>query len=220
MPTQGTPGTATGDLARIKEGQLGFDYVFQNEKLFISELTMDILANVHQFGTRHVDYFKFAEGGELLQQLFTLPISTIRDSIVFEIGVAGQQQNRVLDRQNWIQISQILNLYYQSMVQLAQLSGDQQLLSLVMKKAFTAATEAMRQILESFDTRNIDRIVLTEVEQLLGGGGNGGAGPNGSPLAGGANRLAGAGEASRLDPLAQVAALLGGNGAPRSPGVS
>ena len=218
MPQTGTPGTATGDLARIREGQLGFDYVFQNEKLFISDLSVDIFANIHQFGTRHTDYFKYAEGGDLLAQLFALPIPLIRESILFEVGPAGQQKNRVLDRQNWTQISQILNLYYTQMVQLAMSTGDPQLMQLVVSKAFTAATEAMRQILESFDTRNIDRMILTEVEQLFGAQ-NGGNRSNAVPGPGGVNRLAGPGQAPRMDPLAQIASLLGGNGAARSPGL-
>lgn len=219
MPQTGTPGTATGDLARIREGQLGFDYVFQNEKLFISKLCTDILANIHQFGTRHVDYFKAAEGGELLQQLFQLPLPLIRDSILFEVGAAGVQQNRVLDRQNWVQIAQIMIQYYTNAIQLAQMSGDPQLLSIIVAKALTASTEAMRQILESFDTRNIDRMILTEVEKLLQQSTGGNGGPDAVPLLGGGAGSPRFSEASGLDSLAKVAALLGGNGSPRPAGV-
>ncbi len=221
MPQQGTPGTATGDLARIKEGQLGFDYVFQNEKLFISELCMDVLASIHQFGTRHVEYFKYAEGGDLLIQLFQMPMSLIRESILFEVGAAGQQQNRVLDRQNWIQVAQIIIQYYTSMIQLAQMTQDPQIMQIVTAKAFTASTEAMRQILESFDIRNVDRMVLTELEKLFNGNGNGNGGtPNAAPsgplaLPGprGVIGPPGSGQASGMDALAQTVALLRGNGA-------
>lgn len=220
MPQQGTPGTATGDLARIKEGQLGFDYVFQNEKLFISELVMDVLASVHQFGTRHIEYFKYAEGGDLLAQLFQMPMPLIRDSILFEVGAAGQQENRVLDRQNWIQIAQIIIQYYTSMVQLAQMTQDQQIMQLVVAKAFTASTEAMRQILESFNVRNVDRMVLVELERMFnkmlqGGQGATSSGPLALPNPGGAGGPPGPSQASGMDALAQTVALLRGNGTPR-----
>lgn len=218
MPQQGTPGTATGDLARIKESQSGFDYVMKNEKYLLNELLMDVFCNIHQFGPKNISYFQWAEGGELVQQLFAMPTAMIREGILFEVGAAGIQQNRVLDRQNWMQIAQVLQGYYASMLQLAQLAGDNNISAIIVKKGFTAATEAIRQILESFDIRNIDRMVLVELEQMLGpGGSNGGnGGPGAVPFQRGGQGSPGNGSPQGMDALAQIVKVLGGNGAPGS----
>ena len=208
MPQVGTPGTATSDMARIQEGNKKFDFVMKNIKMFMGDVCMDIFSNILQFGPRHSEIFQTIENGQLLTQLVNLPIPLIRDSILFEVMPAGQNQNRILDRQNWVQISQLLQQYYNSMLQLAM--GQPQLQQLILTKGLTAATEAMKQILESFDVRNIDRILVSEVEGMINAGANG-ALPNqgGNPVPpnnGGA--LPG------MDLLAKIAALAGGGGAP------
>jgi hypothetical protein len=192
MPTAGTPGTATGDLARIQEGSKRFDASFGNIKILMNQLIVDTLVNIKQFGTRNTDYFSLVENGELVAQLLQQPISSIRRGILFRVGVIDQRNNRLVDRQNWAQIATILQQYYDGMIRLTAATGNQQLLGLVFQKGLIASTEAMRQILESFDVRNIDRILVTEVEkalrdaqntgsqQLLGAGGTVGPGGNGA----------------------------------------
>jgi hypothetical protein len=168
MPQVGTPGTATGDLARIQEGNKKFDYSMDNIREWFSTLTMDALLNIKQFGPRHPEYFAHAEGGMEVLKLLGQSIGDIRKGILFEVKAAGQAQNRLLDRNNWQQIGALTNQYYVAMIQLAMQAGRPDLVSLILNKGMIASTEVMKQILESFDVRSINRILVTEVEELLG----------------------------------------------------
>lgn len=168
MPQVGTPGTATGDLARIAEGNKKFDFSMDNIRDWFSILTMDALLNIKQFGPRHPEYFAHAEGGVEVLKILGQSISDIRKGILFEVKAAGQQQNRLLDRNNWQQIGALTNQYYVSMIQLAINANRPDLVQLILNKGMIAATEVMKQVLESFDVRSINRILVTEVEELLG----------------------------------------------------
>jgi len=214
MPAPGTPGTATSDLAKIQESKQKFDFFYSNTKSLINDLIFDVFCNIHQFGPKNVGYFQWSEHGEILRQLYSLPLEVIREGLVCRVRAAGEKSNRLQDRQNWVQVSQVLTQYYAGMLQLAQMSQDPQLIQLVMTKGLTAATEAMRQILESFDVRNIDRLVLAELDNMSQGGSNGptnriAAASNG----GGGAGPPGNGQAPGMAGLAQIVALLGNGGA-------
>ena len=168
QPQAGTPGTATAELARIQEGTKKFDYAFANIKDFLRDIVVDTACNIQQFGPRNVDYYQLTENGNLVQQFFTMPEQYIRDGVLIDIVTAGQQQNKILDRQNWVSIATMLQQYYTGAMQLA--GGNPQITQYISQKGLVAITEAMRQILEAFDTRNVDRMVLSE---LLKGGQNG-----------------------------------------------
>ncbi|KKL96413.1 hypothetical protein LCGC14_1844700, partial [marine sediment metagenome] len=168
MPQVGTPGTATGDLARIQEGNKKFDFSMDNIRDWLSTLTMDAFLNIKEFGPRHPGYFLHAEGGAEVLKILGQSISDIRSGILFEVKAAGQQQNRLLDRNNWQQIGALTNQYYVSMIQLAINANRPDLVQLILNKGMIAATEVMKQVLESFDVRSINRILVTEVEELLG----------------------------------------------------
>jgi len=183
MPQVGTPGTATSDLARIQEGNKKFDFIYGNFREFVEEIIVDSACIIQQFGPRRLSYFEHAENGQLVQQFFQMPAELIRDGVLITLRSAGQQQNKILDRTNWQQIAVHLQAYYQGLIQLAMPLGDQNLLRLIFIKGLGAATEGMRQILESFDTRNIDRLIVREIEEMLTNAGSQQAGAQ--PGAGG-----------------------------------
>lgn len=207
MPQVGTPGTATSDLARIQEGNKKFDFVYGNFREFAEEIVTEVACVVQQFGPRNLAYFNQVENGQLVKQFFEMPQEYIRDGLLIQLKTAGQTQNKILDRQNWQQIAVHLQAYYQGLVTLAQPLGDPQLLRLIFTKGLGAATEAMRQILESFDTRNIDRMIVTELEDLLSGGptqpGLVEGGVGGSPFVG---------QEPGMDQLTQAFSAITGNG--------
>jgi hypothetical protein len=206
MPQVGTPGTATSDLARIQEGNKKFDFVMKNLKSCANEVITDLFCNIVQFGPKNIDYFEWADGGEKLRQLMTLPVSLIRQSIIFEVVAAGQQSNRIMDRQNWMNIAALITQYYQSMLLLTQ--DDPKLQAVVMQRALIAATEAMRQILDTFDVKNKERIIVEEVEKMLNGQSGTGTIPGG-----GAGPAGNGNAPQRMDLLKQIAASFGGGGA-------
>lgn len=213
MPQVGTPGTATSDLARIQEGNKKFDFIMKNIKMLCNDVLLDIFCNIVQFGPKNIAYFEYAEGGDLLKQVMTLPVPLIRNSIIFNVVAAGQQSNKILDRQNWTQIAQLIMQYYQGLLALAD--GDEQLTQLIKTRALTAATEAMKQILDTFDVKNKERIIVLELEklnaanspgQISNGGGN-------SQPANDGNQKPG------LDILTQIASMFGNGGASTAPTV-
>jgi hypothetical protein len=208
MGQTGTPGTATSDLARIQEGAKISDFTFKNFKQFLNELIIDVAVNIQQFGPRSKLYYEQVENGKLVEQFFSLSPELIRDGLVIELTSAGQQQNKIIDRQDWIQISALLEKYYRGLVEMAQVLQSPELIQSVVKKGMTAITEAMRQILESYDRRNINRIIMSE---LLAGVENGTpSGPQALPLPGANNRIASPGSSPGMDQL--IAAIQGNGG--------
>ena len=159
MPQVGTPGTATSDLTRVQEGNLRFDYTYGNIQAFISELITDTACCIAQYGPSNPQYFSFVPEGQLLESFFRLPIDLIRSKIIVKFTPAGAKQNKLLDRNNWTQLAGVIQQYYGGMIQLAS-QGNPQLVPIITNKAMEAATEAFKQILESFDVRNINRLVI------------------------------------------------------------
>ena len=167
MPQAGTPGTATSDLARIQEGNKKFDFNYANFTEFTNDTVIDIVSTIQQFGPRRLSFFSKDAGGKRVQQFFQLPASDVRDNILVKIKAAGQQQNKLLERQNWVQLAPLLQQYYEGLIMLSQPLGNQELMSIIIRKGLLASGEALRQLLEAYDIRNIDRIVVKEIEDLL-----------------------------------------------------
>lgn len=163
MPQVGTPGTATSDIARMQEGNKKFDYTYKNIRTYLSELVLDTACVIQQFGPKNLAYYDNAENGIQVRKFFEMPAQSIRDSLLIEIGVSSQQQNKMLDRQNWMQISQILTQYFTGLIQLAEATQNQQLMQLIAAHGMSGATEAVKQVLESYDVRNIDRIIVRDL---------------------------------------------------------
>lgn len=215
MPQVGTPGTATSDLARIQEGNKKFDLWYLNARSFSDEVIMDIADLTQQFGPKNLEYFNTASGGAVVRDFLQLPNSYIREGLILRLKTNSQVHNKVLDRQNWQQIAGFIQQYYQGLIAMAQPLGNPQIMQLIFTKGMSAVTEAMRQILETYDTRNIDRIIVKELDvlmqqqlaSLMGGLPNG---PNALPSGEPNNRLAGTQQAPGMDLLA---AIINGGGA-------
>ncbi len=215
QPQVGTPGTATSDLARIQEGNKKSDFVYANFNEFLSEIVVDVADITQQFGPRKLSYYQTAENGNMVRAFFQLPSGYIRDNLIIKLKSTSQQANRLLDRQNWQQISQFIQMYYTGMVQLATESGNQQLAQIIVTKGMSAATEALRQILDTFDIKNVDKIVVKEIEDMVKNGLQGlGTGSNGN------SSVAGNGEVNPMDRLSQILQFAAGNSGQNTPLIS
>ncbi len=161
-------------------------------RVFVSELVKDIVLNTMQFGTKNSRYFDLVEGGNQVRDiLFGVDRDLVRDGILFEISAVGQQRNRLLDRQQWQEIAAILQQYFTGLIQLAELT-DPKLIPIIGAKGMLATTEVLKQILESFDVRNRDRIVVSEIEEVLrNAGGTAEGQPGALPVPGGNGGAAG-----------------------------
>lgn len=163
MPQVGTPGTATAELSRVQESNKKFDFMYGNIRRLTSEIIVDVASELQQFGPKNLSYFEEVDGGNLVKKFLELPPTLISQGIIVDITAAGQKENKLLDRQNWQQVAQVLNQYYVQLIQLAMQVGDKEKAALIITHAYQGATEAMRQILESFDIKNIDRLIVQEL---------------------------------------------------------
>jgi hypothetical protein len=183
MPQAGTPGTATSDIARIQEGKAKFDYIFRNMRKLVSDLVHDVIIVTSEFGTRDLKYFDIVQDGDKVRELlFGVDKQLLYDKTLFEIGVVGQQRNRAIDRGVWQEVAVFMQQYYTGILQLASV-GNPQLAPMIAQKGMAAVTEVFKQILESYDLRNIDRIIMNELLQVMNNASNGIAAP--PPGAGG-----------------------------------
>lgn len=171
MPQAGTPGTATSDLARVQEGARKFDYSYRNMKRFLDTVVVDIGVNIAQFGPSNSRYFDVRENGYLVKQFFEQPVADIRQEIAATISTAGIQQNKLIDRQNWMQISQAITSYYGQILGNPLIQQNPVAMQALFLDAIKGGNEALKQILETFDIRNIPRILIdpNQVAQLLSG---------------------------------------------------
>jgi hypothetical protein len=176
----GTPGTATDVLSRVQEGRGKSGYFFENFRDFMSEIILDVACNVQQFGPHDIEIVNRNPNGQIIKSVLSLPEADIRQGLAFTLSVVGQNQNKLADRQNLVQLSQMLQQYWEAQLALAQQVGNPQLLGMIVLRAMTSSTEVMRQISESFEMRNTPQIVLPEevqnaLEQLIKSGGTGGS---------------------------------------------
>lgn len=168
MPQVGTPGTAAGEMGRLQESTGSIDYTYNRLKNLVRKVSLDAMCIVGQYGVRHEAIYATVNDGDAVRQFLSMDPFLIKDQILLKFDLVGQSQNKLIDRASWTQLAGMITQYYTNMLQIAAQSGDQMLTQTVARKALTAGTEALKQILESFDVRNIERIILTPQE--LGNG--------------------------------------------------
>lgn len=163
MPQAGTPGTATSDMARVQESGLKFDYNISNIRNMLTRIITNTVCNIHTYGLSDPRYYEFVPEGRFLEQFFQLPISLLRSGIICKFEVVGQSANKVLDRNNWLQLTQIFTQYYQNAMGVAQMTQQPQLVLAVALQSLNASTIAFRHILESYDIPNPDKLTLSSL---------------------------------------------------------
>ena len=171
MPQVGTPGTATSDLARIQAAKRGIDYVTNNIKDFTLEVALDCLDLIKIYGIRHSSIKFNPTDAQIIDAIMTQPFESFREGAFFDIKLVGTQSNKLLDRQNWQQVAGHITQYFTQMIELMMNTGQQDLAQIFITKAITGGTEAMRQILETFDIPGIERILpIQEIQEYMNGG--------------------------------------------------
>lgn len=195
LPQQGTPGTATGDLARIAEGNKRFDLVLRNVRRWWGLVGQDVLSCYQQWGAAGRYWLTEGPKGALVEQVLQMPQSLVRDGAIISLGVTDSIVNRQVEQQQWMSLFQIISGYYQQRITLAQMLATLQQnpmeLMVTATAAGHAADEALKRLLESFNIVDPEALQIEEVKrgllaQQTGGGGPGGPGsPAGmaSPLA-------------------------------------
>lgn len=213
MPQQGTPGTATGDLARIEEGNKRFSLVLKNIRHWLSQLGTDVLSNYQQFGDQERHWLVLDERGELVERVLRMPPELASTGAIVEITVSDATINRQVEQQQWMGLFQVLTNYYDRVLQLAQILGDPELFGEIGQRAMLASDEAVRRLLETFTITDTERFMLTSEEgpdvreREEPGAGNGVA--PGTVGGAGVGGLEGAQEPPGMEGLFETLALLG-----------
>jgi hypothetical protein len=160
MPQAGTPGTATSDMSRLQEGNRKWDYSYKNFKRFCTQIARDSIYNAMQFGTRNIAIYDYIPRGQEVKQFIQgAPLSLIREQLILNIELVGQNENKLQERASWVQLSGQLQQYYTSLLQFAVETKNMQLMALLQQYIPSGATEAMKQILQTYDIKNINRII-------------------------------------------------------------
>lgn len=215
----GTPGTATGDLARIEEGNKRFNAVLKNIRRWYGQLGQDVLANFQQFGNRQQHWLMLEDEGKWVEQILTIPTELVSRGAVIEVTATSSLTNQQVEQQNWLSLFQVTTNYYGQLLQwaqiIAELSGEPDILVQVAQSALGATQEAMKRLLDTFNVVGVDAL-------LVNGGGNGEQGGNVagalSPGQGTTGGPQGPNGSTGLEGLPAILAAISGGGAPGSPG--
>jgi hypothetical protein len=165
MPSAGTPGTATSEMARVQESARKFDYSYSNIRTFLDENLNSGLLVLAQWGP-DVERLEFNPRGNEIETFLKSPFEFFRKKILVDLRLAGQNQNKFKDRQDATQLVGIFQQYYTNLITLAQGMQNPELLQQVSSKAFEGANLAMRHIMESFDIRNPERFLINPTNNV------------------------------------------------------
>lgn len=221
QPHEGTPGTATGDLTRLAEGNKRFDLVLRGIRRWLSQIGMDVAANYQQFGDQQRHWYVMGEEGQWIEQVLQMPPQLIRDGAIIEVTATDSVTNRDVEQRQLMAMMQLLERYYQGQIQLAAML-DPQLAAQIAQAALSASTEATKRLLETFNIVDAEKLLIGA--QQNGGGPvpiEGGPalppGPNGGPVGGVSPAAGQAGMAGLLTSVAETQGgeTLGGGPFPR-----
>lgn len=168
MPQVGTPGTASSDLGRVQEGNMRFDYFYGRFKDVITETCLDSICIIGKHGVQHEAIYSQYKNGDRIREFLASSPSLLKQQIIIDYKLAGQSQNKLLDRATWTQLAGVMTQAFTNFMQIAQSLGDPNLSQVIARRALTAGNEALRQIYEAFDVRNIDKLALSP-EEINGG---------------------------------------------------
>jgi hypothetical protein len=209
QPQEGTPGTATGDLARLREGNKRFDLTMRNIRRWLSRIGADLLSCYQQFGDQGRHWITEGEDGQFVDKFLNMPPTMVREGAVVEVSASDSITNKDVYQRQWLGLSQVLQSYYQGQMQIAAMV-DPELAAQIAMMALQATTEATRQLLETFDVLDAEKLLLTPFPPLTGGGNGQSAGA--LPPAGGVGQAGGVSPAIGQPGLVGIPAL----GAPAS----
>lgn len=166
VPSQGTPGTATGDLTRLAEGNKRFDLAMKNIKRWLSLIGVDVITNMQLFGNQQMHWLVLGEDGIWVEQVLSMPSVLIRRGALVELTVSDSITNKEVEQRTWLQLFQVLTNYYDRVLGLAeiitQFSQDPTMFVQIAQRALIASDEATRRLLETFQVTDTDRFTLGE----------------------------------------------------------
>jgi hypothetical protein len=162
VPQEGTPGTATGDLTRLAEGNKKFDFVLKNVRRWLGMIGGDVLANYQQFGDGQRHWLAQDENGQWVEKVLNMPQQLVLHGAVIELTVTDSTTNTTVEQQTWMALFKIITDYYRSVMELAGAIGDNKLFVQAAEMAVTSGDQAMKRLLETFKEPATERFLLTQ----------------------------------------------------------
>jgi hypothetical protein len=214
MPQQGTPGTATGDLARISEGNKRFDLVLKNIRRWLGLLGGDVIANYQQFGDQQRHWLVLGEKGQWVERVLDLPQILVTQGAAVELTATTSVTNQQVEQQQWLALFQVMSQYYDRIISLAQLLGEPEVLIESAVRAVRASDEAMKRLLQTFNVLDAERLLFLDEEERANGRSAGAVGgATAQAQAGAGEELRENAELGRVAGLVRGGAVAGGGGA-------
>jgi hypothetical protein len=159
IPQSGTPGTATSDLTRLAEGNKRFDLVLKNVKRWLSAIGVDVVINYQIFGNQKSHFFILGSDGAEVEKVLNMPSVLVRRGAVIDLTVTDTISNRQVEQQQWLSLFQVITNYYDRVLQLAQLLGEE-VFAEIAPKALIAGDDVLKQLLTTFNVPDSDRFTL------------------------------------------------------------
>lgn len=223
---------ATSMLSLLQQGNRRFDLSLKDLRACLDDVGRRLLQNMQQFLSNPVENPEAPTqlrmivsvlgqpGGSYVTQTLSLPLEDIQHGLAASITATSGTVNKEVEKQGFLSLVQLQAQLSQQYMQLAQIISNpqvQQVAPLVAKTAeqiFVGFSELQRRLLEQFDIRNPEDILVDAAVLLDAQAQNGGGQPAlGGPVPAGAGLGAGGG----LVPTALLAGLgvpSGGMGQP------
>lgn len=165
LPHQGTPGTATGDLARIAEGNKRFDLVLRNIRKWLGELGLDVIGNYQQFGDQERHWLVLEDDAQWVEQVLRMPAQYVSRGAVVELTATSATTNRQVEQQQWMSLYTVLDQHFMKLITLAQLLGDPKILLSSAMRAALAADAIMKELTKTFDVTEPEKFMFLTTEE-------------------------------------------------------
>lgn len=144
--------TATGTLALIQEGQRRFDLTIKDFREQMDDLGMYVLRMVHALLPRKVPYMILGERGDYVRQLLDMPVVPPHLALAVVSSMSNVAINKEVEKNDAMATFQLLERYYQSMLQLTTLFSQvpDPMAKEVIARIMRAGAEKMKKVLETY----------------------------------------------------------------------
>lgn len=183
MPVDGTPGTATGDLQRVEEANKRFVLVLRNFRYFLGGLGLDLICNYAQFGARNRHFLMLPEKDAIeVEKIFRMDPALLRQGLVVDLDVTDSITNKQVEQQQWMGVMNIMQNYYNVMMQnlqlIAQVQGDPTVLLEKAQRMAISMDYIVSQLMQTMgvDETDVFELFPGEIDAIENGGGNGNGG--------------------------------------------
>lgn len=144
--------TATGTLALIQEGQRRFDLTIRDFREQMDDLGLFILRMIHDQLPRRVPYLVLGERGDYVNAFLDMPSIPPYLALSVVSSMSNVAINKEVEKADALATFQLLQQYYQSILQLTTLFAQAQDPGMkeVVARIMRAASEKCRKVLETY----------------------------------------------------------------------